>query len=167
VQQLFAELIAEAKAAGQTIVISSHVLPEVQQLADRVCLLREGRVALLDTVERLRGHAPARIVVTLDAPPPEAALRSVPGVRELARQGATITFALDGEPDELSLPSLGLGKLLRASPSLSRVTGTTCGEERTHRQCARLCDSIANQRHAHGCGRIALQVAAGRGQMHS
>ena len=68
-QQLFAELLAEAKAAGATTIISSHVLPEVQQLADRVALLREGRLILLDTVEGLRRHAPPRAHVVLGEPP--------------------------------------------------------------------------------------------------
>jgi len=100
-QQLFAELLAEAKAAGATTIISSHVLPEVQQLADRVALLREGRLILLDTVEGLRRHAPPRAHVVLAEAPRAGAFDHVPGVREVGRDGAELTFAVEGEPDGL------------------------------------------------------------------
>ena len=101
VQQRFAELLGEAKQAGQTVLISSHVLPEVQELADRVALLRDGRLVLVDTVEGLRRHAPARIAVTLAEPAPADAFAGIPEARELGRDGATVTFALRGEPDRL------------------------------------------------------------------
>jgi ABC-2 type transport system ATP-binding protein len=101
VQQLFAELLDEARRRGATVLISSHVLPEVQVLADRVALLREGRLVLLDTVDALRRHAPPRMTVTLAAPPAPGAFGDLRGVRELARDGTTITFAVEGEPDAL------------------------------------------------------------------
>jgi ABC-2 type transport system ATP-binding protein len=101
VQQLFAQLLAEAKDRGATVLISSHVLPEVQALADRVALLREGRLALLDTVEGLRRHAPRRVAVTLAAPPPPGAFDGIPGAGDVRQDGATVSLALHGEPDGL------------------------------------------------------------------
>jgi ABC-2 type transport system ATP-binding protein len=101
VQQTFYELMQETRARGSTVFLSSHVLPEVQHVADRVALLREGRLVLAETVETLRERAFARVEVTFDEPPPAAAFAGLPGVRELKRHGSTIVFALHGEADDL------------------------------------------------------------------
>jgi ABC-2 type transport system ATP-binding protein len=99
VQQTFYALLDEVRAAGRTALISSHVLPEVQRVAGRVALLREGRVVLEDTVEALRAHAVAHVEVTLAAPAPVDAFAAVAGAREISRHDHTIVFALTGEPD--------------------------------------------------------------------
>ena len=101
VQQTFNELLQETRAAGRTVFLSSHVLPEVQHLADRVALLREGRLVLAETVETLRERAFTHVEVTFDAPPPIAAFAGLPGVSELERHGSTVVFALQGEADPL------------------------------------------------------------------
>jgi ABC-2 type transport system ATP-binding protein len=98
VQQVFYALLDETRAAGRTVVISSHVLPEVQRVAGRVVLLRDGELVLEDTVEALRAHAKARVIVTFAEPPPPF---DVPGAREVERHGTTVVFTLEGEPDAL------------------------------------------------------------------
>jgi ABC-2 type transport system ATP-binding protein len=101
VQQTFNELLQETRAAGSTVFLSSHVLPEVQHVADRVALLREGRLVLAETVETLRERAFTHLEATFDEPPPAAAFAGLPGVRELERRGSTVVFALQGEADPL------------------------------------------------------------------
>jgi ABC-2 type transport system ATP-binding protein len=101
VQQTFYELLQETRAEGRTVFLSSHVLPEVQHVADRVALLREGRLLLVESVETLRAHAFNRVEVRLEAPPTATAFAGLPGVRELERHGSTILFALHGEADAL------------------------------------------------------------------
>ena len=100
-QQEFNALVREAAADGRTVFLSSHVLSEVQQMADRVALLREGELVLLDTVEGLRARATARMEVTFAAEPAADAFTRVPGVRELDRRGPTVSFALEGSADPL------------------------------------------------------------------
>jgi ABC-type multidrug transport system, ATPase component len=101
VQQLFYTLLDETREAGRTVLISSHVLPEVQRVADRVALLRDGRLVLEDTVEALRAHALVRVIVAFaDEVSPDAFV-GLPGVRELERHDRTIVFGLQGEPDAL------------------------------------------------------------------
>jgi ABC-2 type transport system ATP-binding protein len=99
VQQTFYELAREAVAEGRTIFLSSHVISEVQHVADRVGLVREGRLVLVDSVENLRAHAFTRIEVTFDSPPPATAFDEVPGIRVVERRGNVIVFAQQGEID--------------------------------------------------------------------
>jgi ABC-2 type transport system ATP-binding protein len=101
IQQTFYELIAEVKANGATVFLSSHVLPEVQHVADRVALIRDGRLALVASVDELRARALARVEVTFAALPPPAAFEGAAGVRELERRGRTVLFSLHGEADAL------------------------------------------------------------------
>ena len=101
VQHIFHELLHEATSNGCAVFLSSHVLSEVQDTADRVAVIREGRLALLDAVEALREKAPARVRVTFTEPPPRDAFAGLPGVRELERRGPTVSFALEGPADPL------------------------------------------------------------------
>ena len=102
VQQTFNELLREATGEGRTVFLSSHMLGEVQRVADRVALVREGRIELVEEVETLRRRAFTRVEVTFaDAPPPDA-FTGVPGVRELDRHGeASVLFVLEGPADPL------------------------------------------------------------------
>lgn len=100
-QQTFYELVAEAKTDGATVFLSSHVLPEVQHVADRVALIREGRLVLVASVDELRAHAMTRVEVTFATAPPAAAFAGITGVQELHRNGHKVVFSLQGEADPL------------------------------------------------------------------
>jgi ABC-2 type transport system ATP-binding protein len=101
IQQTFYRLIGEARQAGATVFLSSHVLPEVQHVADRVALIREGRLAVVAAVDDLRARAFARVEATFGSLPPAGAFTDVAGVREIERHGQTVLFALRGEADAL------------------------------------------------------------------
>jgi ABC-2 type transport system ATP-binding protein len=101
VQQEFAAMCREATARGATVFLSSHVLPEVQRLADRVGIIRDGRLELVATVEDLRGRAAQRVEVTFAGAPPDGALDDVPGVRVLDRRGHVLRLAVAGSFDGL------------------------------------------------------------------
>jgi ABC-2 type transport system ATP-binding protein len=100
-QQAFAALSRETADRGGTVFLSSHVLSEVQQVADRVGVVREGRLELVEAVETLRGRAAQRVEVTFAAPPPEGAFAGLSGVREIARHGHVVLMALEGSADLL------------------------------------------------------------------
>jgi ABC-2 type transport system ATP-binding protein len=94
VQREFHAMLGEARDRGATVFLSSHVLSEVQLTADRVAILREGRIMTVATVDALRESAvrQARITVSAaDAAPLAAALERVEGVT----LGATATAAAD------------------------------------------------------------------------
>jgi ABC-2 type transport system ATP-binding protein len=62
-QEAFYELLADVKAKGRTVFMSSHVLSEVERVCDRVGLLRRGELVLLSPVEEIRNLAARRVRV--------------------------------------------------------------------------------------------------------
>jgi ABC-2 type transport system ATP-binding protein len=100
-QQEFAVLVREATARGATVFLSSHVLSEVQHVAERVGVVREGRLELVASVDALRARAAQRVEVTFAAEPPPGAFADVPGVREVRREGPVVLMSLDGPADPL------------------------------------------------------------------
>jgi ABC-2 type transport system ATP-binding protein len=101
VQRTFYELAREAVTSGRTVFLSSHVLSEVQHVADRVGVVREGRLVLVDSVESLRSRAFIRVEVTFAKPPPEDAFAGLNGVRVLERHGDVVLLSVEGEIDPL------------------------------------------------------------------
>lgn len=101
VQQAFLQMVTEAKAAGQTVFMSSHIMSEVEAVADRVAIIREGRLVALDTVADLRAHSFLQVRITFAAPVPAGEFASLPGVVDLAVDGGTLTCRVDGSPDAL------------------------------------------------------------------
>ena len=80
VQQEFLQLVREAQHAGQTVLLSSHVLSEVQHVANRAALLKAGRLALLDSVAALRAQAPRQLRLNVS---PEAEAAVAKALKEL------------------------------------------------------------------------------------
>ncbi len=101
VQQRFYELVREQTARGTSVFLSSHILHEVQHAADRVALMREGRLVLVDSVEALRERAATHVEVTFAEPPPPDAFAAIAGVREVERRNATVRLVVEGEADAL------------------------------------------------------------------
>ena len=101
VQQVVYELVRETTADGRTVFVSSHVLSEVQHIADRVALIRDGRLELVDTVETLRQRALTRVEVTFGETPPAGTFDAVQGVREVGRNGRVVHLTLEGSADPL------------------------------------------------------------------
>lgn len=100
-QRAFGDLVRETAAAGGTVFLSSHVLSEVQHLADRVGLIRDGRLELVASVGDLRSRARSRVEVTFAEAPPAGALDDIPGVRETGREGNRVLLRLEGDADAL------------------------------------------------------------------
>ena len=100
-QQEFITLVREAKAAGQTVFMSSHAMSEVQQTADRVGLIREGRLVAVERVEELRERAVRRVDIQFAEPVPAADFAGLPGVSDIVVDGPTLHCRLDGRADAL------------------------------------------------------------------
>ena len=97
VQREFNALVNEAKAAGRTVFLSSHILPEVEHLCDRIAIIREGRIVAVDDVPTLKRRATRRLVVRFARDANTAWLDGVDGVASAHARGPRLEFALRGE----------------------------------------------------------------------
>ncbi len=109
VQHEFYHLLDEAQEAGQTVFLSSHVLPEVQRVCDRVAFVREGELVAVEDVAELMGKAVREVEVVFAEPVSPAAFEGMPGVSDVSSDGKdattlrlTVTGSLDPVVKKLS-----------------------------------------------------------------
>lgn len=95
-QHEFLALVGEAKERGATVFLSSHVLSEVQRAADRVAVLRAGRIIASGTVEEMRRQARQRLEVWFDAEPPLAEVSGLGSLQDIRVDGRRLTATLSG-----------------------------------------------------------------------
>lgn len=134
VQREFLALVREAKSTGQAVFLSSHVISEVQQCADHVAVIREGRLVRSSRVADLRDEAPRTVRLELERPltPGQAAALLAAGL-EVADPGVDRASAgvpgnvvegrLSGSPVALIdvLPALGLIDVVIEEPDLEQA----------------------------------------------
>jgi ABC-2 type transport system ATP-binding protein len=100
IQGRLLEWLAARAAAGRTVFFSSHVLAEVEELCDRVAMIREGRLLLVGPVGELR-RARTRTVEVQFAEVVDPARYAVPGVAGVSVDGVRHRFSLSGDPQAL------------------------------------------------------------------
>jgi ABC-2 type transport system ATP-binding protein len=133
--QRFLELVAEARAQGQTVFMSSHVLSEVQQSADRVGIIREGKLVAVEAVEELRRRAVRRVEIQFDEPVSVEAFAGLPELRDIDATGNVLRCRLAGRADGLVKASaaFGVAALTVEEPDLEELFFTYYrGEEADH-----------------------------------
>ena len=101
VQREFLAMLREARQAGRTVFLSSHVLSEVEAVADVVGILREGRLAEVASVAELKAKAVRRLDLTFEGEVPADRLRAVPGVTEVHENGPGVQLVVEGSTAEL------------------------------------------------------------------
>jgi len=101
----FYEILLEAKARGCAVLISSHVLSELEAQTDRIALLARGRLLACGTLDELRGRADLPIRITLRTQPcrTERVAALLPGVREIAQESAEHLRVLCSERDKMAV----------------------------------------------------------------
>jgi ABC-2 type transport system ATP-binding protein len=97
VQREFRALVAEAADGGATVLLSSHVLAEVELICDRIGLIREGRLLRVGSMEELRAVRAHHVEALVRAPGDRADLAAVPGVSEIAIDGPLVTCTVHGD----------------------------------------------------------------------
>lgn len=101
VQQEFHHLLRERADAGAAVLLSSHVLSEVERIADRVAIIRSGRLIVLESLASLREKARHSVEVRFSAPPPPRAFAGVPGIRDVHLDGCLLRCTVQGVVDPL------------------------------------------------------------------
>jgi len=100
-QREFQTMMSEVVAEGRTVFLSSHTLSEVQRVADRVGIIRHGRLIALEAVASLRSKAIRRVDLFFDADVDESVFVGLPGVREVESQNHHVVLSFDGQMETL------------------------------------------------------------------
>ena len=101
VQREFQQMMKEAANRGASIFLSSHTLSEVQRVADRVGIIRTGRLIAVEGVQELRSKAIRRVDLFFDAAVEAAPFESMPGARDVEVRNHHVSMSFDGHMDEL------------------------------------------------------------------
>jgi ABC-2 type transport system ATP-binding protein len=123
-QQEVLGLLREAKAGGATVFFSSHIMSEVEAVAERVAIIRQGKIAEVAETASLVDRGLRRATVRFKEPVDSSVLARLPGVQVLARDdGLSVVLQVEGEMDEFIkvLGSLPVSYLDTARPSLEEV----------------------------------------------
>jgi ABC-2 type transport system ATP-binding protein len=91
----FRQTVSEAKDRGQTVLLSSHILSEVEALCDRVGILRAGRLIEQGTLAELRHLSSQTVEATFAGPAPQ--LAPIPGVHVTQTAPSALRFEVQGE----------------------------------------------------------------------
>jgi ABC-2 type transport system ATP-binding protein len=122
-EDVFRQVIREDQLReGRTVLLSSHILAEVEALCDRVTIIRDGRAVETGTLAELR-HL-TRVTITAELAGSPAGLAAVPGVHDLQAHNGSVRFdvdtgALDGALRQLT--SVGVRSLTSQPPTLEEL----------------------------------------------
>ncbi len=125
-EQTFQEVVRERRAEGCTVLLSSHILAEVEALADRVSIIRHGRTVTTGTLRDLRRHTRTKVHAVTTSEP--GGLADLPGVGDLdtERLDGHVDTRFSIDPDHLDaavgqLHEAGIHTLTVAPPSLDEL----------------------------------------------
>ncbi len=123
-QQEVLDLICQAREDGATVFFSSHIMSEVQAVADRVAMIREGKIVEIAETESLIHRALRHMTVEFKEAVNAEALTDLPGVTLLACKDSTrVTLQVEGDMERLLqvLGALPVRDLETSRPSLEEV----------------------------------------------
>ena len=101
VQQSFHALLREVSAQGRTVFLSSHTLSEVERVTDRLAILRQGRLVVVDSLENLRKVAVQRLEIEFAESVDADQFLALAGVKEVQANGRTVTIGFEGSADSV------------------------------------------------------------------
>jgi ABC-2 type transport system ATP-binding protein len=121
-EQVFADCIREVRDEGRTVLLSSHILSEVEHLCERLTIIRAGRTVQTGSLADMRHLSRTTVDAELEREP--VGLESAPGVHDLRLDGRRVHLSVD--PTELGhvmnlLAQCGIRSLTSAPPSLEEL----------------------------------------------
>ena len=117
-ERIFQECVQEAKDAGKSVLLSSHILSEVERLCDRVGIIREGKIIERGTLDELR-HL-TRTNLTIQTKELITNLEEFTGIHNLEKEGHNLSFQVDTEEMDAiirHISQFGIVKLESAPPT--------------------------------------------------
>jgi polyether ionophore transport system ATP-binding protein len=120
-EQAFRDCMKESRQRGQTVLLSSHILAEVEALVDRVAILRAGRLVEVGSLAEMRHLSALHVEAELDGSVPDLSI--IPGVRAVEVDGNRIRCQVTGpiEPLLTVLARVGVRHLVSKEPSLEEL----------------------------------------------
>jgi len=120
-EQVFRACVREAGDRGQTVLLSSHILSEIEAVCDRVAMLRAGRIIESGHLTVLRGLAALRVHAHLDGAPPD--LTGLAGVSNVVIEDRTLECDVVGSMEPLlsALTAAGVTRMTTREPSLEEL----------------------------------------------
>jgi ABC-2 type transport system ATP-binding protein len=140
VQQTFQELMREAQAEGRTVFLSSHILTEVQQLCDRVAILRDGEIRATERVSDLVHVSFHWVTLRFREPVSAQLLVGVSDVSDVSEQENALRFRLTGDFDPVlrALNSYYVVDVQTEDPTLEEIFLTYYGNGKNSQQVMRM-----------------------------
>nr|WP_322097375.1 ABC transporter ATP-binding protein [Nakamurella alba] len=121
-EAVFQDEIRRARERGTTVLLSSHILSEVESLCDRVSIVRAGRVVETGSLSQLRHLTRTSLAADLDAVP--GGLDALPGVHDLRVEGSRVELAVDSDrlgPVLEAFTAAGVRTLTASPPTLEEL----------------------------------------------
>lgn len=118
-EQVFQSCVQDAKQAGKSVLLSSHILSEVERLCDRVGIIREGEIIETGTLQELRHLTRTNLLVETKQPLDD--LSALSGVHDVHTEGNGLQFQVDTEELEKVMSHIskhGILRLESAPPTL-------------------------------------------------
>ncbi len=137
VQQEVLKLVKEARQQGATVFFSSHILSEVQEIADRVGIIRKGVVVEVAETSSLINRSLHRARIRFKQPVDGSTLASLPGVKLISQDdGQALTLQIEGEMDRLikTLAAFPVLDFETERPSLEEIFLAYYEADRNHAQ---------------------------------
>jgi ABC-2 type transport system ATP-binding protein len=131
-ESIFAGCVRELTAAGRTVLLSSHILAQVEALCDRVSIIRLGHIVESGSLSQLR-HL-TRTTVTAETARPADRLDDLAGVHDPTRHDGQVRFDVDAEHLDAAvgyLHSLGIRALVSQPPTLEQLFMRHYGDDLT------------------------------------
>lgn len=118
-EKVFQECVMDAKRAGKTVLLSSHILSEVEKLCDRVGIIRQGKIIETGSLSELRHLTRTNLLV--ETKQPIVSLKDLKGVYNIEKKNQALLFQVDTEALDtvmMHISQFGIVKLECAPPTL-------------------------------------------------
>ncbi|WP_010525596.1 ABC transporter ATP-binding protein [Nesterenkonia sp. F] len=128
---VFQDVIAEEQREGRSVLLSSHILAQVEALSDRLSIIRDGTIVESGSLSELRHMT--RTTVEVETTEPAESLAGLQGVHDLRRDGERTILEVDGDRvDDLmrQLAPLGVRSLVAHPPTLEQLLMRHYGDDR-------------------------------------
>ena len=133
-QQEFYRLIGEVKAQGRTVFLSSHIMPEVERVCDRVAIIREGRLVTVEDIDNLKARSIRRLEIHFAGPVSQDTFAEISGVKDVQVHDSVLTCTVVGQLDALvkAASKATVVNIISHEPSLEEIFLDYYNEKESH-----------------------------------